>query len=174
MNTISLKGLNEAFPSHEQWLERLLDRATSLMGSERFWFGVWIKRFRRFCYAQPDLKGLDVVPLAKAYLAHLESWPDSADWQVGQAREALRLFIEKQNTGPRRKIEWTFDFAQRRHAVIFLPMNLGAEACLLLKAIRIPLPSASRLCEVQRGGHRSRGPVMLEQTSEMFRDSLGR
>ncbi len=82
-------------PRHAAWLERLLDRADGLVGKRRFWFGVWIKRFRCFCYSDPVHTGIALIPLCQAYLHHLESRPDVPDWQADQAREALRLFARE-------------------------------------------------------------------------------
>ena len=79
---------------HEPWLARLLDRAAGLFGKRRFFAGVWIKRFRAFCYESSHV-GLDVVPLAKGYLSRLTQWRDLEPWQVDQATEALRLFVRE-------------------------------------------------------------------------------
>ncbi len=87
--------LDSDLPRHAAWLERLLDRADGLVGKRRFWFGVWIKRFRCFCYSDPVHTGIALVPLCQAFLHHLESRPDVPVWQADQAREALRLFARE-------------------------------------------------------------------------------
>ena len=55
---------------------------------------VGVKRFRTFCYEALH-RGQDCLPLAKAYLDFLVESPDASDWQVNQAREALRLFVRE-------------------------------------------------------------------------------
>ncbi|MFT5405393.1 MAG: hypothetical protein ACI9DF_004242, partial [Verrucomicrobiales bacterium] len=65
-------------------MERLLDRAVGLYGKRPFGAGVWIKRFRAFCYESGHV-GVDVIPLAKAYLSMLSQWRDLEPWQEDQA-----------------------------------------------------------------------------------------
>ena len=98
MNTVQKNLINnrgtKQHPKHEPWLERLLDRAVGLSGKRRFWVGVCVKQFRRFCHRENRHVGMEVIPLAKAYLEGLTKW-GREDWQVDQATEALRLFVRE-------------------------------------------------------------------------------
>ena len=99
MNTVLKNSSHGNFttqriPTHEPWLERLLDRAVALRGKRRFWTGVWVKRFRAFCHQEDRHVGMEVIPLAKAFLKRVSKW-NLEDWQIDQATEALRLFVRE-------------------------------------------------------------------------------
>ncbi len=81
-------------PSHPAWLERLLSRSPGLRGKQRYWFGLWIQRFRAFCY-EPQHQNGELIPLAKAFIQCQEPSPWLKPWQIHQIREALRLFVRE-------------------------------------------------------------------------------
>ena len=80
-------------PKMARWLERVILRGVGLDGEARKWCGIWIMRFREFA-VEPDHVGGDLIDLAKAFL-RLQEVGGALDWQVEQAREALRLFVRE-------------------------------------------------------------------------------
>ncbi len=84
-------------PEVKPWVRRVVEAAGVFMpvnadGEKRLgWWGVEMARFLKFCKSLPE--GTDLRPAMEGYGRYLKSSvPPPQEWQLAQAREALRCF----------------------------------------------------------------------------------
>ena len=84
-------------PEVKPWVRRIVEAAGVVLpatpeGEKRLgWWGVEMARFLRFCKSMPE--GTDLRPAMEGFGRYLKgSEPPLQDWQLDQAREALRCF----------------------------------------------------------------------------------
>jgi integron integrase len=84
-------------PEVKSWVRRVVEMAGVVVpgtaeGEKRLgWWGVEMEKFLRFCRSMPE--GTDLRPAMEGYGRYLKgSEPPLQDWQLEQAREALRCF----------------------------------------------------------------------------------
>ena len=84
-------------PEVKPWVRRVVEAAGVFVPANadgekrRGWWGVAIARFLKFCKGLPE--GTDLRPAMEGYGRYLKSSvPPPQDWQLEQAREALRCF----------------------------------------------------------------------------------
>ncbi len=84
-------------PEVKPWMRRVVEAAGVVLpatsdGEKRLgWWGVEMAKFLRFCKSMPE--GTDLRPAMEGYGRYLKgSEPPLQEWQLDQAREALRCF----------------------------------------------------------------------------------
>ena len=88
---------SKSAPEVKPWVRRIVEAAGVVLpatpeGEKRLgWWGVEMARFLRFCKSMPE--GTDLRPAMEGFGRYLKgSEPPLQDWQLDQAREALRCF----------------------------------------------------------------------------------